>query len=383
MNRKSLQLLILVILGTLTLLSSTVFATETRVMSMGNIGPFIRDNSNIFYFPSTILQYSNQAVAELRSKEDKDDYSIGIHLPISGDAVLGVYLNEPVSLPISYSSFASHVELTTAMTLIAGTKLQNFDLGLAFTMASDSWKDENSSVKMEESVRFYNLTAGISNPNMDVAVTLEFPGVSAKQDPDETSWSGFDFGVQGRYFMKKSDILELVPLGYLGIGSSSYEQKESSSKYERNGNTLDLSLALGINYQLGGNNIAVLGLEFFGLSKDVDEIKDGPKYTDTWTTLPAIFIGVESYLKPWLVTRIGANQEYYSYTSKYEPAEGGESTESTSSDSYFDLSFGFGIEMGGFVLDAAFNENLFFDGPNFISGQSNSIAHRISLIYKF
>ena len=77
------------------LFSINGYGTESRIGSMGGVGYYIRDNSNIFYFPSTIHNYSNQVVAELRTPNKDYDYSIGVHLPI-GDNIFGVYLNRPL-----------------------------------------------------------------------------------------------------------------------------------------------------------------------------------------------------------------------------------------------------------------------------------------------
>ena len=96
MNKRQIRFLAILICG-LAVMSLT--ATETRVSSMGGIGFYIRDNSNIFYFPGTVLQYQNQAVAELRAKNNDNLYTVGVHLAPSQGSTYGVYLNRPLSLP--------------------------------------------------------------------------------------------------------------------------------------------------------------------------------------------------------------------------------------------------------------------------------------------
>ena len=71
-------------------------ATETRVGSMGGVGFYMRDNSNIYVFPGTFFTYSDQVVGELRVKEADYFYSVGAHLPVSSNAQIGVYLNSPL-----------------------------------------------------------------------------------------------------------------------------------------------------------------------------------------------------------------------------------------------------------------------------------------------
>src|SRR4030065_2836453 len=75
-------------------------ATESRVGSMGGIGLYTHDNSNIFFFPGAIYTYSGQVVGELRSKGDDNSYSIGIHYPFGDYSVVGIYLNRPILLSI-------------------------------------------------------------------------------------------------------------------------------------------------------------------------------------------------------------------------------------------------------------------------------------------
>lgn len=375
----SAALLLLVVFATMSL------ATETRVISMGGVGPFIRDNSNIFYFPATINQYANQAVAELRLKESRVDNSIGIHLPIMSGSVLGIYLNQPVEMPVDYTNITPHLELKNAITAIYGTKLSSFDLGILFTMISDGWENGATDPKTEESARLMNIGVGISAPNYDLGVQFGLPSFSYTADPVENKFGGFGLDIMGRYFMKRSESLEIVPLVRFGTGSGTYEADsgiQGVDKNETDLSALDLQLAVGLNYALNENNLALLGLELFGLSSESQEVKDSYKITEKTTVMPAFFVGIESTLRPWLIGRLGATQTYFENTSKYEPDEG-EDSETSSSDSDFGLSFGFGIKVGGFLLDAHFNENLFFDGPNFISGQTNSIAHRISVTYNF
>ena len=60
---------IALILTTIFIFQSDVLATETRVGSMGGVGFYMRDNSNIFVFPGTFYSYANQVVGELRVRE--------------------------------------------------------------------------------------------------------------------------------------------------------------------------------------------------------------------------------------------------------------------------------------------------------------------------
>jgi hypothetical protein len=99
-------------------------------------------------------------------------------------------------------------------------------------------------------------------------------------------------------------------------------------------------------------------------------------------TLPGVYLGVESKINDWLIGRLGASQVYQSLTETEKPYNEKE-TETTSYMTQFKMTFGLGITFGSFVLDASINEGLLFDGPNFISGSNEIIAHRLSITYNF
>ena len=74
---------LLLIVGALMLLSLNVFATDTRVLTMGDNNKVLLDEHNIFLFPSRINDYPNLAIAEFSrygsGSEDnftKDDASL-------------------------------------------------------------------------------------------------------------------------------------------------------------------------------------------------------------------------------------------------------------------------------------------------------------------
>ena len=370
----------------ITVFSINSYATETRVASMGGVGYYIRDNSNVFYFPGTLVSYNNQVIAELRQKNNDDLYTIGVHLPVGANAVGGLYLNRPLYLPTDLiSQVAPNVELDRTITVAYGSKLTNYDFGIMVSMAMDSWSDDYGDEEEKESARYFNIAAGISNQLYDLGVNIDLPSVSWEYEDAERKWGGFGMGINGRYFMTKTSELQLVPLGNFYYGSASFEYDSGISgaqKYEVDYGKLDIGLGIGINYQLSENNLVVLAIEGFGLSQETEDEKDGDETTEKWTTLPGIYMGVESQIKPWLIGRLGATQIYQSYSKKVKPDQG-ESTEDSDHSTSFAVTFGLGINMGSFSLDASFNEGLLFDGPHFISGSSNSIAHKISITYQF
>jgi hypothetical protein len=357
-------------------MAAQVSATETRVGTMGGVGLYTHDNSNIFYFPGAIYTYSGQVVGEFRSKQNDTTYTIGINYPVGDYSVVGVYLNRPINVTIP-GGIVQNVMLNHTTDIFYGTQMSKYDLGLSLSLGLDAQKSGPDSAETKESARYIALGAGLSNESMDVGVRLELP--SAKFEPpvgDENKWSGFNFGIGGRVF--RGETTQLVPLAALYMSSTKGEVGAAETKY----GILDLGLGVGVNHELNEKNLLVMGLEVLGIARQKADVDGGTTTTITTTTLPGLYMGLESEIKPWLTGRLGAAQVYQSQTTKVEP-DGGTETSSTERFSNFDVRFGLGIHFGDFLLDAAINEGLIFDGPNFISGSNNPMASRLSLTYEF
>jgi hypothetical protein len=360
-------------------LVSSLYATETRVQSMGGVGLYIRDNSNIFPFPGTIKMYGNQAIAELRTKGDDQQYTIGMHLFNASKNVYGVYLNRPLTIPQDIlTDIAPSLTLDHCISLLYAGNTRGYKYGLILSVAMDKSTDESTGDEEKQSARYFGIDAGISNEKYDLGLNLELPAANWNLGDDEDKWSGTGIGLNGRYFSKRSKEMEFVGLATLYFGFSGREAGEQETNYNR----MKLALGAAVNYQISDKNLAVLAVEAFGMNKDAIEVKDGPTTTNTTTTLPGIYLGVESQLKSWLIGRVGARQVYQTIKQSYKPDEGEESEESDSQSS-FGVFFGLGIAVGNLEMDALFNESILFDGPNFISGMDNSLANRISITYYF
>ena len=374
-----MQAILVVIVGLLFLADSN--ATETRVGSMGGVGFYMRDNSNIFVFPGTFYSYQNQVVGELRVKNDDYYYSIGIHLPVASNTVVGVYLNSPLNLIIP-AGVVGNVELDRASDLFYGTKLKNFDLGINLRIGMDKYTNDVDS--LTESARYIGIGAGISNEKMDLGLLLEFPGASQEEGRLESSWSGFGVRFNGRYWLEKKGKFQLIPLvfGYFGSSSREINPGGGAPTLETDYSNLQLAGGLGINYELNDDNLIVIGFEAIGYSKLNTDVKDVGESSVSTMTLPGIYMGIESKIADWLIGRLGAAQVFQSTTYTSKPQDGDE-TETTSYSTEFKMTFGVGITFGSFLLDMAINEGLLFDGPNFISGTQEPIASRLSITYAF
>ena len=361
-------------------------ATETRVGSMGGVGFYIRDNSNIYVFPGTFYTYSNQVIGELRVKEADYFYSVGAHLPVSSNAQIGVYLNSPLFWSIP-GGVVEDVTLDRTTDIFFGTRLSNFDLGLALRVAMDKDEDQiDPDTKSTESAQYFEIAGGISNEMMDLGLMFGLPSASYELDDFKTSWGGFGASFNGRFWLKQKGLLfQFLPLIVANYASTSSEFDmgiPGVDKIEVDYGFLELSAGLGINYQINQDNLIVLGLEAIGYRQESEKVKDGDEGTRTSMVLPGIYMGIESQISSWLIGRLGAAQTYTSITDTYKPDVGDEEEE-TNFEKEFKMTFGVGIEFGNFLLDAAINEGLLFAGPNIISGTFQDFAYRLSITYNF
>jgi hypothetical protein len=355
-----------------------LFATETRVSSMGGVGFFMKDNSNIFYYPGTINQYSGQVIGELRFKENASSYTIGVNYPINDNSVFGMYLNRPMAIGVPYG-VVQEVVLDHTTDFYYGMKSATFDLGFRLSAALDSYKDRDTVTK--ESAHYFAFGAGLSSEKTDIGLLAEMPGVNHKEPGNyEDKWSGFNFGAGARTFLGENT--KIVPVVNFLMGSSKAEYDSTSANNDVEYTNMDLGLGVGLNHPINEDNLLILGLELFGMSSRKSEIDSSTTTTTVTTTMPGLYMGLESRINSWLTGRVGAAQVFQTVKTKTKPF-GGTEVENSGYNSNYDLYFGVGINFSNFTLDAAINEGLFFDGPNFISGTTNAIANRLSLTYKF
>jgi hypothetical protein len=366
---------------------STAVATEVRVGSMGGVGFYTHDNSNIFYFPGAIYSYSGQVYGEFRVKEADNSYTVGVNYPVGDYSVVGVYLNRPIPLVIS-ADILDNVDVNQTTDLFYGTQMSQFDLGFKLSLGMDSYKRDSlaESPELKESARYIQFAVGASSDKMDIGAFVELPHAKVEQSGENETWSGLGFGATGRLFHGEGNT-KLVPLIIFNTRKITDKISVAGSPKDELSD-LNLGLGVGVNHQLNENSLFVGAIELFGMQQSKDKYTSGgtPSSTSTTTnsltTLPGLYMGIESKIRPWLTGRLGAAQVWQISKTKDE-STGNPAEEISTHGTQYNVSFGLGFNFGDFTCDAAINEGIFFDGPNFISGETNSLANRLAIIYKF
>jgi hypothetical protein len=386
MTKRGIVILALTILA-LAAIFSTAAATEVRVGTMGGVGFYMHDNSNIFFFPGAIYSYSGQVYGELRVPSTPDAYTVGVNYPIGDYSVVGLYLNRPMPVSIPVGVLDS-VQINQTTDLFYGTQMSKFDLGFKLSLGLDSYSRDSiaETPKMTQSARYIQFAAGASTDKMDAAVSVELPHAKFEESGVTDTWSGFGFGAVARCFHGEGPT-KLVPL--INFNTRKINGKSSlAGSGKEDFSDLNFGLGIGVNHQLNENNLVVGAVEILGLQSSKDKVTSGgtPSTTTTTTlsrmTLPGLYMGVESNIRPWLTGRLGAEQVWQISKTKNEET-GVPSFETKAHSSQYNVVFGLGLHFSDFTVDAAINEDIFFDGPNFISGQTNSLANRLAVVYKF
>ena len=358
-------------------------ASETRVFSMGQVGLFMHDNSNVTPFPGTIMRYGNEVVTELRFKDFEPSYSAEVRIPINSYMV-GFNFNRP--LFITTPGIGNFVQLTNTSDFYVGTQLMDNDVALRVSLGRDGFnRDSTLGVPMlDESATYLEFAGGFSSDNIDAALSLELPKIKSETGNLKDEWSGTGINAMGRYFYQLNEQMQAVPVVAFGTSSTTRktDQPAGLPQLETDFSTTRLNVGIGLNYELNEDNLIVLAVDPFGLFKVSSDVKDVGETITTTTTLPRLYLGVETKVKGWLVGRIGANRAYQTIKTENKPAQG-DAFETSFQTSAYNVSFGLGIQFGKFLIDLDINDGMLFEGPNFISGQLRDLADQVSVSYVF
>lgn len=352
-------------------LSANLLATETRMQALGNPNGFTRDYTDIFRFPGTIHNYQNLVVAELTNPWDGGDWTLGAVIPIN-HLPFSIHLNR-----------ATGVSPRIIDTMDLSRKIE-FGLGfgrtfgMRFAMAIDNM-DINSDLVRNAS--YFQVSGGMSSDVTDLAMGIYLAGTSEDNNVErDEGFFGINFDV--RHFFLDNEDLSMMAIGGLGLEFYSSELVYDDFSYEASSFSLDLQIGAGINYKIAEDSILILALKPFRLVTISEEDEGSNELTETWIYLPEYHIGLESRINNWLTGRLGARQSYAFYSEKDNP-DTESSVEYSEYQSEFVMDLGLAFNFGHFTIDMVIENDFLFNGPDFIGGNANGIASKISVSYHF
>lgn len=363
---KKLVLGAIVIVLSFTLVAT---ATETRVMTLGNVNNIVKDNANVFLFPSTINFYRNIAVAEVN---DGEFWRFGAHYDFGEDkGVVGLYYDQygmmldPGYTPVSFDGM-----IDNRLELLYGRPLGDNYFGLGVCFYSDSYMSEASDDDTEEKTFALGVDLGLTmmEQALDLAVGFmmgpNWTFVDANGDDVSEPDGNMSFNLGGRYWHEFNDEVWFVP--HLGFDYSTFGVKEAYKE-----TCMNLDLGWGVNIMPAD---AVLLLFDFGIMYGTCkyEPEGGDESTTTMMTLPYFKGGLEGHVFDWWDVRFGAVR-YWNNETEEDMYKMGWATTGTY--------LGSGLHFGNLDIDVWMDPDFALNGPYFVSGNATMMAYQASLTY--
>ncbi|MDP8239630.1 MAG: hypothetical protein P9X24_11125 [Candidatus Hatepunaea meridiana] len=380
------------ILIILLIVSSTAFATVTRVTTMGNVGQIIKDRSNVGTYPQVIVEYSDMMGVEINGAgvlTAASAWYSGI-----GPGKLGLTFSTG-TLANSYapaidSTGRNYTVYHQKIGLIYGLDIGEMLLGVQLNMFGNSHERDFKAVpqatppvvkdKSVESVSGFGLRFGATLME-NIEAYFNFQNVSWKHEGADgkmlTEPNGnMVIGFGGRYWFEMRDNCTLVP--YFNFTMSSEGAKDAADNEIKNfKNTINLGV--GRNSFIAENAMVVtdigIQLQPFKTEVSVPGLPTVESRT-AFTSLPYFRIGLEAELTSWMDIRLGAHKDWQK-----------KSTENNLGDNEYwswantTLFLGAGFHFKNLDIDAAINPRFLTSGPFILSGTSNALTFGISMIY--
>lgn len=403
MNHKTLIMLLIL----LVLVAGGLFATDSRMTALGYPYGFLRDNTDIHAYPATIFKYNRSMTGELYDAGDDWNWTLGANVPINS-SVFGLYLNLPTGVDVgdhldwNYGYRDTDLDISKKIQFYFGF-MDKFALGFGMAIDSEKYETDMAPAKTdyteEMSAHYFEVSAGMSTDMMDLGAKVYLQGATVGDDEsnayiDESSYSGIGLVLNGRYFIKESNNLDLVAitsLGYESIGDMVEYNPETKVKRNVDYSTMMFNLGVGADYKISPNHHIVMSITPFRLLS----YSETESYTDSVTEykegaslmfVPEYTLGLESQIAKWLTGRIGASQSYvfYKWTNNVDYGEGSDYSSAESQyDSSFDMNLGLAFKLGKFSIDTVLSKSLLHDGPEFLSGKTGGLASQVSVKFEF
>lgn len=377
---KKLFSLIVVIL----LISSTAFATATRVGTMGGNDQIVRDRSNIGMYPQIVVEHPNLMYGKINGAGTLHEVGGDYALPVG---TLALYFTAD---PMNHN-FSPVNPIDQKLGLVYGYDLGgDMVIGLGLSMYGNSYKAEITKPaenKTETSASGLGIDVGFSMMKaLDLGLFFNMYSWTHNAADGKVISEGSgnsDFGLSGRYALEMSPTYKLIP--YFGFGLMGEGWKggpAGADGDEQTVSTMVLDLGLGNNMHFADNKVMAVAAVGIQMINATDEFKPkvGTATTDkdNHSAIPYFNLGVEGEMYSWLTLRMGAEKMWHGRTT--EDTDGNKESWGNVMDGYF---VGAAFTFGGLLIDAQVNPGFLLSGPNFVSGNANDIATEVTLTYYF
>ena len=408
------------------------FAQTSRLEGMTLQGDYVKDYTNMFSFPSTVVNAGNLAYGELGNTGGVGtavaDRAVGSVLNNLFDGRFGTWAIHLHQITPSLGAgdvtnvngvdpnFNSNEEFD----IMWGRKMGTMSLGLRLNRSF--WAEEVNAPAVQTTMKFdpsagfpptaasANLARNIMgfgggvtfemNPNSTVDVGLLYQSrtfenttapLAGTNDNDN---GGTSYLLTGRAMWQWQSNVMLTPLvsfysydlsrqAVTGAGTTSFD------------NTLKgWQLGLAANWALGSNDMLVWGVDFIQNKIEQDDalftfpvpppgVAAGVNTDITESMFPRVFAALETHVNSWLTVRMGASKGAFQKI-KIEPrAAGSTATEITTTS--FDMNIGTGVKLGTLQLDAVLADNTFQFSNGLLGGTTptGGFFPKVTATYSF
>lgn len=388
--KKSLLVVLMVALA-----ASAAMATEIRVFTLGQSGMFILDDTNIYPYPSRVVGYANEVIAELGgypvNSATHSGQSVAIFLAPDEEMTYGGFGIGVNRQPETYGWYAQLQNMQDMgdpgyIPILVPDERVDFFWGMAMDRvavgARLGWAgaaDKQTTADTNDWDRSSQIISAAASATVSLAeaTDLDIGGRLAMN-----SWSaeagdytfendgGMAFAGQARLRHMLNDYTTLVPVVMFETGDMGYKEHltgAEDSTYSVSGTGFGAGVAL--EFALFDETTVVVGLTG-AMHSESWEDPAGDKSEQSTLEVPGIIIAAETTVWDWLIGRVGASKTHEWYTDTWTPATGDE-VEYTDTCAPFDLTGGLGIIWGDFQFDVQVNDNFIYEGPYFIGGGSS------------
>jgi len=390
--------------------SGLSFATVTRVKTMGNVNNFVYDDANIFSWPSTVAGVSDRFLLELGEDAIANatyDDAVGPGFPngFGGGALFGInefnhlgfYVNgndRSNGGGVADDFFPAELSLDDFVTLFYAYGSENVDFGASFNLGkSRNEQTVPEAAQSKESLGRMGIQGGITywmedDNSLDLAFEYTKTSITDEEwDAGESAVvttaedDGYaSISARFRMFYNYTDDVQLVPFFEFskddrGVNWDTAADADTDHETDKT-ETTTIDAALGINHfpteQL--QLVVVGGIRL--ISTDVT-VQGEKTEENSDSHIPYIKGGIDAELRDWLNIRGGVEKQLWSDEHK-GLAEGADLTQHSGAD--FQGYIGAGIHLGDWTIDTQVDPNIFYRGPNFISGAAANLNTRVSLV---
>jgi len=372
------------------------FATDTRVLTLGDNNNVLLDESNIWLYPSRINDYPTIVVGEF---DDGDEFTrMGIHWQFNKDNpwVLGTYFEDmgayyPGSLLGNWDMIDFGLMDNRRINVFYGRAFSGADFGLRASYFSSSEERDDATSQEKQGFNYLDLGFGLTaaNGSWDLGVEFGFGAITDENAAGETLTDEdglMDLAVMGRYFYQVDPNYTLIPhagLMYSKRGLEEFDAASGDVDEAISDKGFMFDLGCGVNYTPVTNVLAVadFGFAYGNVKQEYDPDGAGSAAIEERNVsnflLPYFKVGLDADVFKWMDVRMGATSYWNNEVDEYEGSD-------KYKDNYVDNDtyLGFGFHWGRLHVDTYTDPELFLDGFNFISGEETEMNFQISAVYE-